>query len=163
MLKRSSESYLRPSVSFKQPLKVGATACCQDPLTSLNHTAAGQNEVEEILARDGSIPASPTIQTNWLQFFAVMNFQITATMAHATKQQMMRKMASVQRVALADSSAGNEARSPFTKCRNIFRSLPILLSPLDFESFADPLPIFVPLLLDDYRSSANPSCCARRP
>jgi hypothetical protein len=41
--------------------------------------------------------------------------------------------------------------------------LTILLSALDFESFADLLPIFVPLLLDDYRSSADPSCCARSP
>ena len=78
-----------------------------------------------------------------LQFFAVMNFQITATIPHATKQKMMRKMASVQRVALADSSAGNEARPLFTKCRNIFRSLPILVRPLDFGSFAGLLPIFL--------------------
>ena len=78
-----------------------------------------------------------------LQFFAVMNFQITATIPHATKQKMMRKMASVQRVALADSSAGNEARPLFTKCRNIFRSLPILVRPLDFGSLAGLLPIFL--------------------
>jgi hypothetical protein len=114
-------------------------------------------------ANGATLPGRVVEGDAWLQFFAVMNFQITATMTHATKQQMMRKMASVQRVSLADCSAGNEARSPFAKCRNIFRSLPILLSPLDFESFADLLPIFVPLLLNYYRSSANPSCCARRP
>jgi hypothetical protein len=39
-------------------------------------------------------------------------------MMHVTKQMMMRKTASVQRLVLAGSSVDNEARPPFTKSRN---------------------------------------------
>ena len=67
-------------------------------------------------------------------------------MAHVTMQKMMRKTASVQRLVLAGSSVDNEARPPFTKSRNMSLPLPILVSPLDFESFVDLLPIVLPLI-----------------
>lgn len=89
----------------------------------------------------------------WLQFFAVKNFQIAATMTHVTKQMMMRKTPSVQRLVLAGSSVDNEAHPPFTKSRNMPLPLPILVSPIDLESLADLLPTVRRLLLDDYRSA----------
>jgi hypothetical protein len=74
-------------------------------------------------------------------------------MTHVTKHTMIRKTGSVQRLVLAGSSVGNEARPPFTKSKNMSLPLPILVSPLDFESFADLLPTVRPFLLDDYKSA----------
>jgi hypothetical protein len=73
-------------------------------------------------------------------------FTRLAATTHVTKQMMMRKAGSVQRLVLVGSSVDKEARSPFTKSRNLSLPLPILVSPLDFDSFADLSPTVRPFI-----------------